>query len=61
MTDRCNITATVTLTATWVASLVGHESEVDMVNKLRSSLLVDVDEVTTLPGVRVLNVEISTR
>lgn len=58
--DRCDVTATVTLRAKWTASLVGHRSQQEMIDKLRQSLLADVDEVTTLPNVQVLTVEVAT-
>ena len=58
--DRSNVKATITLQAEWVASLVGHDSVSDMVDQLRKALLADVEEVTTLPNVKVLRVEIAT-
>lgn len=57
--DRCDVTVTVTLRAEWTAALVGHASKDNLVEELRQALLADVNEVTTLPGVHVLDVVIA--
>lgn len=58
--DRCDVTVTVTLRAEWTAALAGNYSSKDeMIEELRQALLADVDEVTALPGVHVLDIVIA--